>query len=429
MTIEQAADFLRTEPPSGWALGLETVECLLGELGNPHIGLEYVHVAGTNGKGSTCAFISSILEKAGYKTGLFISPAISEINEQIQICGKKITNEEMAALATEIEAASRRVEKACGRRPSSFEKLTAMAFMHFKNHKCHIVVLETGLGGRLDATNIVKSCRVAVITNIGLDHMEFLGNSIELIAAEKAGIIKSGCTTVLYAQSGTVENVVRKTCDALNAGLVVADGSRAKIKSAAPEGTVFSYDCYEDLKIGLGGLHQVKNAVTAIEAVKALRQKGFEIGDEAIKSGLSSAFWPGRFELLGKNPYIIVDGAHNPQSAKALVESLSAVFPGRKITFIFGILSDKDYRSVILQSLPVAKRFYTISPPSDRALTPVELAENIGMYTHIPAEAFAGITQALDTAISEASPEDIICIFGSLYQVGEIRKYFGRDKY
>lgn len=405
------------------------MKCLLSELGNPHIGLNYVHVAGTNGKGSTCAFISSILKKAGYKTGLFISPAITEINEQIQINGTKITNDEIIALVSEIEKASRRVEEAGIRRPSSFEILTAMAFLHFKNNNCHIAVLETGLGGRLDATNVIDDCLVAVITNIDLEHTEFLGNTVELIASEKAGIIKGGCTTVLYAQSKTVENAVAKTCDTHNAKLVIADGSRANIKTTSPEKTVFSYDQYENLEIGLGGSYQVNNAVTAIETARALRQKGYEIGDDSIYSGLSSAYWPGRFEIVKKNPYIIIDGAHNPQSARALTKSLSQMFPGKKIVFVFGILSDKDYRSVILLSLPVAKRFYTISPLNDRALNPVELAEDIGIYSDIRVRAFTDITQALDATIQEASPEDIICIFGSLYQVGEIRKYFGRDTY
>ena len=333
MTIQQAASFLQTEPPSGWTLGLEAIECLLGELGNPHMGLEYVHVAGTNGKGSTCAFISSILKEAGYKTGLFISPAISELNEQIQINGTKISDEEIISLVAQIKKAARRVEKTGMRRPSSFEMLTAMAFMHFKNNNCHVVVLETGLGGRMDATNVIKSCQVAVITNIDLEHTDFLGNTVELIAAEKAGIIKSGCTTVLYAQSKTVENIVSKACDALNSKLVIADGSRAGIKTASPEKTIFKYDIYENLQIGLGGSYQVNNAITAIETVKALQQKGYKIEDDSISSGLSAAYWPGRFELLGEKPYIIIDGAHNPQSARALTESLSQLFPEKIVLF------------------------------------------------------------------------------------------------
>lgn len=419
----------RSESYPGSVLGLDAIRNLLEELNNPHLGLKYVHVAGTNGKGSTCAFINSILIKAGYKTGLFISPAITGFNEQIQVGGSMISNSQVMALAAEITDAARRIHIKGLRKPSFFEMVAAMAFMHFKRNECDIVVLETGLGGRLDATNIINECLVAAITNIGLDHTETLGDTIELIAAEKAGIIKDGCAVVLYAQSPKAEQVVSSACRAHQAELLIADVNLAQLKSITPEGITFSYGKYGELTVGVSGAYQIKNAVTAITIAEALGKRGFNIEHAAIKAGLLSAHWPGRFELLQKNPYVVLDGAHNPQSAQALMKSLSSIFPGEKISFVFGTLADKDYLKVIELSLPLAKQFYAVSPPNERALNPFVLAMNIEKFSNSPVAAFSDIPSALNCVMNQSSSRDIICIFGSLYQAGEIRKYFGRSTF
>lgn len=429
MNYQEALDYLLGTEYFTSMLDRGIVECLLEELGDPQKGMKYVHIAGTNGKGSTSAYLSSILTASGYKTGLYTSPYVQQFNERIQVDGVQIPNEELAEITEEIKEAAERVEARGFRRPTIFELITALGFIHFKRRKCDIVVLEVGLGGRLDATNVIDEAEVSVITNIGLDHMEILGDTLELIAGEKAGIIKPDGTVVLYSQSENVEKVIESVCREKRASLRIADSSMAKVNSITLNGIDFNFGKYENLKTSLLGLYQVRNAVTAVITAEALIEKGYKITEKSLREGLISAHWPGRLELLQREPVVIVDGAHNPQGASALVESMETLFPGQKINFVLGVLSDKDYRSSIQIVMPIAKRFYTVSPPSYRALKSEELASEIKKYGEVPVESFADINSALQKALMATPRDEVICIFGSLYQVGEVRKFFGRNTF
>jgi|LSQX01.1.fsa_nt_gb dihydrofolate synthase/folylpolyglutamate synthase len=426
MTYEKALEFLQTKSEPGSILELETITCLLAELGNPHLNRRFIHIAGTSGKGSTCAFLSSILLAAGYKTGLYSSPVVLNFNERIQVNGVNISNDALARLVSSIAGAAERIVSHGCRKPTFFELTTALAFLYFRERNCDITVLETGLGGRLDATNVIKTPLVSAITNIGLDHTDVLGDTIEQIAGEKAGIIKENGTVVLYTQSETVHKIISDSCRRNAASLKIAPVDKAVITRSSLDGLSFQYGCFSGLELAAAGSYQVKNAAMAVSIAKALMDKGLDINAASVKKGLKSTRWPGRFEVMQKNPVVIVDGAHNPQKTEALMESLKALFPLKKISFVVGILSDKDHIAVLNLAAPQAKRFYAISPPIDRAFDALDLASEIKSITNLPVSAHASVHSALDRALRDALPEDIICIFGSLYQVGEVFKYFGR---
>jgi dihydrofolate synthase/folylpolyglutamate synthase len=428
-TYQEALDYILGTPNPGSVYERNVINTLLKELGDPQRGMKYVHIAGTNGKGSTSAFTASILRRAGYRTGLYTSPYIQRFNERIQVDGVQIPDEALAEITTEIAAATERVRAQGYRRPTIFELITALGFVRFKRSLCDIVVLEVGMGGRLDATNAIDESEVAAIVNIGFDHMEFLGDTLPLIAGEKAGIIKPGGTVVMYAQSEEVEAVFRAACAAKSARLIRSDSSLAEIRRYDLDGVVFDFGAYRGLKISLLGRYQVRNACTAVSIAEALREKGWGISDKALREGLEMARWPGRLELLRKDPVVIVDGAHNPQGTEALMEAMSLLFPGRKLKIVVGVLADKDYAASIDIAKPYAKKFYAVSPPSCRALASSLLADEILRHSDAPVEAFDAIPAALEAALAEAGSDDVICIFGSLYQVGEIRSFFGRKSF
>ena len=283
------------------------------------------------------------------------------------------------------------------------------------------------MGGRLDATNTIEQSEVSVMVNIGFDHMEFLGDTLPLIAGEKAGIIKPHGDVVVYGQEPEVEEVFRKACEAKGASFAISDSSKAVVKENTVDGTVFDFGGYEDLRISLLGKYQVRNACTAVTAIQHLRRHGWNISDLALREGLWETHWPGRLELLRKDPIVIVDGAHNPQGAEALMEAMSALFPGRKFRIVVGVLADKDYTASIDIATPYAEKFYAVTPPSYRALSSQELAEVIRHHSGTPVQPFESIPAAIETALQEADKQDILCIFGSLYQVGDVRSYFGRS--
>lgn len=426
MTVEQAMEFLNGAKKFGSVLGLDTITRLMHELGDPQDGLQYVHIAGTNGKGSTAAFVSSVLCSAGYNTGLYISPFIQRFGERMCFNGQQITDSELAECTQKVKEATEKIVSEGFQHPTEFELITAAGFLFFAEKSCDIVVLEVGLGGRMDATNVIKSPLAAVITNIGFDHTEYLGNTLEKIAWEKAGIIKPGCEVVLYAQSEEVENKIKEVCLERGASLTLADASLAKISQVAPDKTVFTYRGLEDIQLSMAGMYQVPNAVTAIEALNVLRKKGFNIPEKAYRDGLKRAVNIGRFELMRKDPVVMVDGAHNPQGVNALIETLQTVFPGEKIKFIVGMLADKDYETSIKTLAPLAKSFATITPPSERALDSYSMAARIKELTGLDAVAYDSPEIALDTQIASAGKDEIICVLGSLYQVGKVREYFGK---
>ena len=322
MDYKEALEYIDGMSWFGSRPGLERVGELLHRLGDPQKKLKYVHVAGTNGKGSASAMLASVLKAAGYKTGLFTSPYLSRFNERMQINGKEIENDVLADIVSRVKPIAESMDE----HPTEFELMTAAALLWYAEEKCGIVVLEVGLGGRFDATNIIDAPEAAVIMNIGLDHTKVLGDTVEKIAFEKAGIIKPGCDVILYQQSESVTDVVRARCEEQGARLHIADFSQIVSEFDSLDGQVFDYkgDAYA---IPLLGAHQLKNAAVAVETVQVLRGRGWKLEQDAVEHGLYAVSWPARFEVVADEPYFVVDGGHNPQCARTVVDNLRNYFP------------------------------------------------------------------------------------------------------
>ena len=419
MDYKEALEYINGVSWLGTKPGLERVRVLLAGLGNPEKKLKFVHVAGTNGKGSICAYLASVLKKSGYKTGLFTSPYIARFNERMKINGREIGDGELAEIVEQVKP----VADAMDDHPTEFEMMAAAAFLWFSERACDIVVLEVGLGGRLDATNIIPCPECAVIANIGLDHTAILGNTLEEIAAEKAGIIKEGGSVVMYQQQGEVMRTVRDICDERGAELTVPDFDDIAVEFDTREGQVFTYKG-EAYAIALLGEHQLYNCVTAIEAVEVLRKRGWEIEHEALEAGLYATSWPARFEIVEDSPWFVVDGGHNPQCAQALSDALMRYFPDEKKVLLLGILKDKDYEGIINILAPQFDAFVTVTPNSDRALSAEDLGkalEKFGKPVSVIGDISEGVREALNVAEELGA---MVCSAGSLYICGEVRACF-----
>lgn len=416
-------------------LGLHRTEELLERLGRPQDALRIVHVAGTNGKGSTCAFIAGILQAAGYRTGLFTSPYILRFNERIQIDRRDITDADLLEVAAEVREAALAMDE----QPTAFELITAAALLHFAQQRCDAVVLEVGLGGRLDSTNVVVP-EVSVITPIDLDHTHVLGDTIEKIAHEKAGIIKHGVPVVSYAQKPAARQVIENAAAERGCTVSVPDFSAIE---AHVEGLhqVFSYQGLCDVRLRLAGTYQPNNAVMAVQAARVLRGRGFAISDDAIKRGLESTVWQGRFEVADDAPVTIVDGGHNDQGAAALAASLRAYFPEGGVVFAMSVLRDKNYRAMIEDVLPLARAFFCFEPPdNERALAAADLAdairaaaaEHAGDFPTCVAAPEAVVCstarEAVRAARAAAGEDGVACCFGSLYSIQEVMAAIEEDK-
>lgn len=425
MTYEEALEFLNAPAYDAIRPGLDTVTELLELLGNPQEDLKYVHIAGTNGKGSTAAFIESILRVAGYKTGLYTSPFIQRFTERIRVNGEEISSHDLARLTEPVQAAVAVMRERGHLAPTAFELVTALGFLYFKEQQCDIVVLETGLGGRLDATNVIACPEVAVITAIALDHMKILGGTLAEIAGEKAGIIKGGFV-VTYPQQPEAAQVLQDRCHQQGASLTIAPLEKVERRQATLAGQEFSLPTHENLRIALLGSYQIENAVLAVTAIEALQKKGYDLTEEALYTGLQQARWPGRLEVMGKAPVFLIDGAHNPHGVQALRDSLAELFPQRRFTFITGVLADKNYKAMMQLMMPLARRVLTVTPPSPRALPGRDLAKLL-QQGGIEAQSCASITAAVDLC-RNTYKNDIICAFGSLYYIGEVRSCLQGDK-
>ncbi|MBQ4370317.1 MAG: bifunctional folylpolyglutamate synthase/dihydrofolate synthase [Oscillospiraceae bacterium] len=425
MTFTEALDFIYSAEKYGSVLGLDTMRTLLNAMGNPQDSLKFVHVAGTNGKGSVCSAISTILCTAGYRTGLYISPFVQEFGERIQVNNRNISEEDLAEIVEFVAEKTDEIVAAGAHHPTVFELMTVAGLEYFRRQKCDIVVLEVGLGGRLDATNVIDPPECAVIMNIGLDHTDQLGNTIAQIAAEKGGIIKGGCPVVMYDQGDEAVNVIKQICRERGSKLKVATGATGP-ESVDIHGMTFSVPYFKHLHTVLLGRHQVKNLAAAVCAARVLAKRGWKITNKNIRDGIAATRWLGRFELMNEDPVFIVDGAHNPQAMDALIDTLELIFGDRKYTFIMGVMRDKDYFSNIRRLAPLASRFYTCEPPMPgRAMKPEELAEAIRTVYEGPVTPCPSVTEAVAAAVKEASKDDVIIACGSLYQIGDIRTYFG----
>ena len=480
-------------------IGLERMRDFMHALGDPQEKLRYVHIAGTNGKGSACVMTQSILTAAGFRTGLYISPHLDQFNERLSIDGQMISDADLRRLAGRVRAAA----ETLGEEPTDFEMITAMAFCWFEEQHCELVVLEVGMGGRLDATNVISSPEVCAIMHIGLDHTEFLGDTVEQVAAEKAGILKPGADCVLYHQLPGVMDVVQQRFAEVNrdaaartdaatyaantadsccasgaagttdgafdmthsnhdgastksaaARLVITDPTAFTARARTIDGQVFDYRNRPNLRIHLLGNYQMENAMAVLDIIDCLQRRGWGISKDAIRAGLAQATWPGRFEVLSREPLLIVDGAHNPNGVEALVDTIRAYFPDQKINFVMGVMKDKDYHTMLRLIAPYAARFITELPDAHRALRPEQLKSEIRAYFDGPVETADSVTAAVQRAmeIAERSmdhdsidaaqarramnlagdsiDEGYMCrqpitiCFGSLYQVAEIRNYF-----
>ena len=344
MNYDEALEYIHGTLKFGSKLGLHNIGALLGLMGEPHKKLKFVHIAGTNGKGSTSAYISSILTEAGYRTGLFTSPFIQRFTERIRIGDDEISQVELAEITSFVKSCVDRMIAMGESHPTEFEIVTAIALEYFYREKCDIVVLEVGLGGRFDSTNIIDTPEVAVIATINYDHTDRLGSTLAEIAFEKAGIIKPGGDVVIYGQDREVEKVFENACAERGAKLTRADFSGIVVHDFGIDGQIFSFERHDRLRIKLLGRHQTRNAALALKAAEVLREKGFSISDAALKRGLENTRWPGRLEVLSRDPVVLIDGAHNPEAAAVLKNTLDVYFPGRPVTFIMGVLMDKITR-------------------------------------------------------------------------------------
>lgn len=423
MKIEECMAYLDTPNFMNPNPGLENITALLEELGNPQQFLRFVHIAGTNGKGSTAAFVERILRESGYHTGLYTSPYLVRFSEKIQNNGQEITDEEILALTEKVYTAEMNVQKKKGVYPTVFERVTALAMEYFYEKHCDIVVLETGLGGRLDATNIVSNTEVTIITAIGLDHTDILGDTKEKIAAEKAGIIKKHCDVVLYEQEEEIMQVISAVCQQTCAHLHIARVSEGKMEKMTSTGQVFSFAQYPHLCTGMLGIYQMHNAITALCGVECLQNRGWNISEDAIRRGLERARWIGRLEIKKESPLFLVDAAHNPQGVSVLAESLNALFPNQKKRFVLGVLADKAYEEMLDFIAPQAESFYVVTPHSTRALKGEKLTE-ILQKRGLSAKNFTSVKEAVFEAIRDAEENGaVICAFGSLYYIGEVITY------
>lgn len=422
MTIEQAMEFISGVSWLGSRPGLERVRQLLSLLGNPQDTLRYVHVAGTNGKGSTAAMLASVLRAAGYRTGLYISPFIERFNERMQVNGTPITDAELAAVCDRL----RPCVAAMPDPPTEFELVTAAAFLWFADQQCDIVVLEVGLGGRLDATNVIRAPECAVIANIGLDHTAVLGDTVAQIAFEKAGIIKSGTRAVSYQQAPEAATVLRDACRERGVPLTEADFSAIEPLTDSVDGQTFRYRGGAALSLPLLGSHQRKNAAVALEAVCALRNAGWAIPDGAVCEGLRTVSWPARFEILQRAPWFVLDGGHNPQCAETVAANLERYFPQKRKILLVGLLADKDYTAMTDILAPQAAAFVAVTPESERALPADALAVHLQRYGK-PVTACAAVPDGVETALSMAGADGVVCATGSLYMAGEIRRRFRKE--
>lgn len=418
MDYKEALEYIDGVSWLGSKPGLSRITELLERLDRPQDALKFIHIAGTNGKGSCAAMLSSVLKVCGYKTGLFISPYLFRFNERMQINGRQIGDEALADIVSQVKPVADTMED----HPTEFELMTAAALLWFRQENCDIVVLEAGLGGRFDATNAIAVPEAAVIMNIGLDHTQVLGDTLEQIAGEKAGIIKPGCDCVLYQQGEGVTEVVRQACAEQGAKLHIADFSQIHSEFDSLYGQSFTYKG-EAYALPLLGRHQLKNAAVALETVEVLRAKGWKLEQSDVEHGIYAVTWPGRFEIVHDQPIFVVDGGHNPQCAQTVAENLESYFPGRDRILLVGMLADKDCSGTLDILAPAASSFICLTPESPRALPAEDLAKLLKKYRK-PIHVCPDIREAVGLALDMAGSTGVICAVGSLYSVGAIRACF-----
>lgn len=418
MNYEETLEYIHSTCWKGSRPGLSRITELLARMGNPEKGLRCVHVAGTNGKGSFCAMLSSVLMTAGYRVGMFTSPYIEDFTERMQADGRDISHEMLAEVTEYVRPFADAMEDS----PTEFELITAIGFEFFKRMNVDVVVLECGMGGRLDSTNVIDEPLLSVITGIALDHTEYLGDTIGKIAGEKAGIIKQNCPVLFGGESEEARAVIAAKAAEMNAKIRCTDRNAVRITHCSPEGSVFDYGEFRGLTSPLLGLYQPLNAANVIEAALLLRERGLKIADRDIRRGIATASWKGRFEKLSESPLVFFDGGHNIEGVTAAVDTVRAFFGGEKIDFISGVMADKRYEDMAALMKGEARKVFTVAPDNARALSADRYAE-VFRSLGVPAEGFASYDEAVAAALADSERSNVpLLALGSLYAYAPFKK-------
>ncbi|MBQ4556277.1 MAG: bifunctional folylpolyglutamate synthase/dihydrofolate synthase [Clostridia bacterium] len=420
MTYTEALEYIHSVTWRGSIPGLSRIEELSRRMGNPEKGMKCIHIGGTNGKGSTSAYLTSVLRAAGYRVGTFTSPYVRTFNERIAIDGKPVSN---YMLASAVETAKPHAD-AMADRPTEFELITAVGFEIFRRKKVDVVVLEVGLGGRFDSTNIIEAPLASLVTGIAFDHMQLLGNSLSEIAWEKAGIIKEGCPTVTARLADEAAEVIAKEAREKNSAVTVVDLDKIVVHSDTLDGIVMDYGEFKNIRTSLIGGYQPRNIALVCEAVRALEKRGMKIGKEALYSGIANAKWPARFELLSREPVVVFDGGHNEEGVRAAINTAEQVFGGKKAVLLTGVMADKAYDGMVDIIAPHIEEVFTLKPDNPRSLDAASLAAVYEAHG-VKATANDNIATSLKAARKRAKELGLpLLILGSLYLYKDIYKHF-----
>lgn len=429
MNYTEAREFINKTSARGIEPGLTTIENLLMLLGNPQDELKFIHVAGTNGKGSVLAYLSSVLQESGYTVGQYISPTLFSYRERIQINAEPIDRDSFARIVSRVSGAMEQMEAENMALPTVFEVETAVSFLYFREKQCDLVLLEVGMGGRLDATNVIRTPVLTVLAPIGMDHMSFLGDSLAQIAWNKAGIFKRGAIAVSAQQKQEAREVILQEAQKTGCACTFVDPEKITGVQYGLREQSFHYGEFGSIVISLAGKHQISNAALALECIRALRTLGYEITYDHVLNGMRSAVWRGRFTVIHESPLVIMDGAHNPDAAQALCDTVREYFPDRKKYFILGVFSDKEYDKIIDKTAGLAQHIFTVQTPDNpRALPAEKLAEAV-RRVNPSVEAAKSIRDAVDRCIQMAQKDDVILIFGSLSFLGEAQEAVCRTEF
>ena len=428
MIIDRIHEFNRF----GMVLGLDRMEELLRRLGNPQDDLKVIHVAGTNGKGSVSKYLEEGLSACGYKMGLYTSPYIETFNERIRYDGADISDEDLEYYGQKVVSAAEAMVADGLDSPTEFEVVTAIAFLYFADRQADITILEVGLGGIGDSTNVVKSPLASVITSISYDHMAQLGSSLAEIAVNKAGIIKTGCPVIANVPQRDAAKIIARKAYAMGSRLYDISGIRAAVSDETPFSQKVSMELYEksysDVEISMVGRHQAENLKTALATLEILRKSGaVKLDREALYEGLKRARQPGRFEVISEDPLVIIDGAHNEAGAQALQETMAQHFAGKKILLVAGILADKEIDSIVKFLTKITDHIIVTEPDNPRKLAAEKLAEHVADYG-VAAEAVSDVEAAVHRAKELADGYDVILFAGSLYLIGDVRRLWRNER-
>jgi dihydrofolate synthase/folylpolyglutamate synthase len=424
--MEKVISYVNTNRGTGRKESLERLYLLLEALDNPHKSLKYIHITGTNGKGSTGALFASILRETGLNVGVFTSPHLEIVNERIRINEEFISDEDFIRMVLAIEPLVLNLEKEMGEKFYAFELLTTVAFLYFQEKQPDIVILEAGIGGRLDATNVIEEAEVSIVTSIGLDHMHVLGETKEEIMLEKVAILKEAGDLVVGPVEANLKEIAKRQADLVNGSVTFIEPIDIEVEETSLKGQVFAYKEWKNLKLSLLGLHQIENASIVLEACEILKEKGWSLPSKMIYRGLEQAHWPGRFEKVLNEPLFYLDGAHNEASVKRLVETLEEVFPNKTFYFVIGMMQDKAYEKMIKEVAHLAEEFILVSPDWQRGFDVNEVAKDL-LTAGYPALAKDSVEEVLHYIQQDIPKTATVIQFGSLYLVGDLKRALHMD--